>query len=378
MFHPIFSKSGKRPLLSPPPIMKKQAFATAVTEQYVGPNAQAAMVYGRYKENGYQVNPLAAQAGGTLITEKMSASEAFKTANADFNVVKVPSEYTTLTGERRVSDKSFTLFREDNGDEVGSGLGKGYTPVQNSSLIRLFDYLRENVEIDNILQMEGGRRIYVTAQVGIEGEITEGDTIRRYLHAFNSFDGSSSFGVFFTDVRLACANQISGMIRKSKVAAGAGQGMIMRHTRNVEQFAASLPAMINMQNHTFQQRLDTLKPLTTMQLTTEHARKVLEATYAADLARPIRDKDSGEKRARTLHDLKHIETIREHYSGNSGFDVERGTVWGFLQAITQFETHNAGRLKDDTASARARLESLWGGQGAARIHAATDACLALV
>ena len=357
---------------------KHQTFAAAVSDQYVGPNAKAAQVYGKYKENGYAVNPIAAQAGGTLITEKMSASEAFKTARADFNVVKVPSEYTTLTGERRVSDKSFTLFREDNGDEVGSGLGKGYTPVQNSSLIRLFDYLRENVEIDNILQMEGGRRIYVTAQVGIEGEVTEGDTIRRYLHAFNSFDGSSSFGVFFTDVRLACANQISGLVRKSKVAAGAGQGMIMRHTKSVEQFAASLPAMINMQNQTFEQDLERLKPLTTMKLTTEHAKRILEATYAADLGRPIKDKDSKEMRPRTLNDLKHIETIKDHYTGSTGFAVERGTVWGFLQAITQFETHNAGRLKSETERARARLESLWGGQGASRIHTATEACLALV
>ena len=49
-----------------------------------------------------------------------------------------------------------------------------------------------------------------------------------------------------------------------------------------------------------------------------------------------------------------------------------------FQAISQFETHDAGRAKDDVERARNRLESLWGGQGAERIAKAREACLSLV
>ena len=53
-------------------------------------------------------------------------------------------------------------------------------------------------------------------------------------------------------------------------------------------------------------------------------------------------------------------------------------AYGLFQAITQYETHDAGRLKNDTERARARLESLWGGSGAKRIEKAREALLALV
>jgi len=70
--------------------------------------------------------------------------------------------------------------------------------------------------------------------------------------------------------------------------------------------------------------------------------------------------------------------IRSHYSGNTGIDIIPNTVYGLLQAITQFETHDAGRTKDPIKAARTRLESLWGGAGAERIDLAREACLALV
>jgi hypothetical protein len=49
-----------------------------------------------------------------------------------------------------------------------------------------------------------------------------------------------------------------------------------------------------------------------------------------------------------------------------------------FNAITQFETHDSGRSKDETERARARLESLWGGGASKRIERAREACLALV
>ena len=53
-----------------------------VSTQYA--RGEEAAVYGKYKENGYQVNPLVSQAGGTLITDNLSPAESFRVANADF------------------------------------------------------------------------------------------------------------------------------------------------------------------------------------------------------------------------------------------------------------------------------------------------------
>ena len=349
--------------------------ANTVSTQYA--REKAASVYGRYKENGYSVNPLVSQAGGTLITDRVSASEAFHLAGADFKVKKTVVNYVH-DDEQRMSKDHCAIVREDTGDCLGI-MGNSYTPVQNDALILMFDYLRENVEIDNILTIRQGRKVFVSARCDIEGEVTSGDKVRRYLHAFNSFDGSSAFGVFFSDIRLQCANQINYLCNKgASRAKSEGAALVMRHTRSVEAFAQALPQLINVEQQKFETDLSKLRPLTTLKLTADNARQVLEHTYADDLARPITDKDSGAKRPRLLSDLPQVDRIRSHYSGETGFGVERGTAWGLFQAITQYETHDAGRLKSDVERARARLESLWGGTGAKRIGKAREALLALV
>ena len=349
--------------------------ATTVTAQYA--REKAAMVYGRYKENGYQVNPLVSQAGGTLITDNLSAAEAFRLANADFKVRKSVVSYTH-EDEARVSNDHCAIVREDTGDCLGV-MGSNYTPVQNDALIMLFDYLRENVEIDNILTIRQGRKVFVSARCDIEGEVTAGDKVRRYLHAFNSFDGSSAFGVFFSDVRLQCANQINYLCNKGANRAKAdGAALVMRHTRSVEAFAQALPQLINVEQQKFETDLNKLRPLTTLKLNGAMVKNVLEQTYSDDLARPITDKDSGKKRPRTLADLPQVNVIRSHFRGETGFGIDSSSAWGLFQAITQYETHDAGRLKSETERARARLESLWGGSGAKRIEKARESLLALV
>ena len=350
-------------------------YNNAVSTQYA--REKEAMVYGKYKENGYQVNPLVAQAGGTLITDNLSAAEAFRMAGADFKVNKHVVTYAH-NDESRVAEEHCAIVREDTGACLGV-MCNNYTPVQNDKLILMFEYLRENVEIDNILTIRNGRRVFVTARCDIEGEVTSGDKVRRYLHAFNSFDGSSAFGVFFSDVRLQCANQLNYLTgRAASKAKKEGAGLVMRHTRSVEQFASTLPQLINVEQQKFEKDLDLLRPLTTLKLTSLQSKQVLERTYADDLARPITDKNSGAKRPRLLSDLPQVDVIRSHYSGETGYGIETGTAWGLFQAITQFETHNAGRLKDDTERARARLESLYGGPGAKRINKARESLLALV
>lgn len=344
-----------------------------VSTQYA--REKEAAVYGRYRENGYAVNPLVSQAGGTLITENVSACEAFQIAEADFTVKKNPAGYLNQDGEWTVSPDHCSIVRDDTNACLGI-MGSTYTPVQNHALITLFDYLRENVQIDNILTIRQGRKVFCTARCDIEGEVTDGDKIRRYLHAFNSFDGSSSFGVFFSDVRLQCANQINYLCSKGASQAK-GAALVMRHTRSVEDFARNLPRLINVEQQKFTTDLNQLKPLASLKLSSEAFRTVLERTYSDDLSHPIKDKNTKEKRPRLLADLPQVDVIRSHYSGETGFGIESGTAWGLFQAITQYETHDAGRSKSEVERARTRLESLWGGAASKRIGKAREAVLAL-
>ena len=266
-------------------------YANAVSTQYS--REKEAMVYGKYKENGYQVNPLVAQAGGTLITENVSASEAFRMADADFKVDKVVSTYQH-NGETRVDDEHCHLVREDTGVSLGV-MSSNYTPVQNDALILLFDYLRENVEIDNILTIRGGKKVFVSLAATSRAKSPQ-VTRSVATHAFNSFDGSSAFGVFFSDVRLQCANQINYLCNKgANRAKQEGAGMVMRHTASVTRFAEALPRLINVEQQKFETDLQALRPLTTLRLNSEQAKAVLEHTYSDDLSVLLRIRTAGQR-----------------------------------------------------------------------------------
>lgn len=344
-------------------------------------DASGPAVYGRYRDLGYAVNPLIGRVG-TMVPASASAHQAFAIAGLDWTADKRPAFFMGPDGPIE-STEHCSIVRSDNNQLLGIH-GAGYTPVQNAALVNLLDYLREDVDIENVLSIRQGRKVFVTASIRAEDEVVPGDRVRRYIHAFNSFDGSSSFGVFFSDVRLRCANQLSYLTGKAmNTAVSNGTGLRMKHTASVTAFAEKLPQLIDLERRSFRRSLDELRDLSGIQLTTEIARRVLEATYADKLTTPIRDKSSGELRARTIADLPEIDVIRNHYSGDTGMGIRdipgvAGTAYGLFNAITQFETHDSGRAKDETERARARLESLWGGTSAKRIERAREACLALV
>jgi phage/plasmid-like protein (TIGR03299 family) len=339
------------------------------------------MVYGKYRERGYAVNPLIDRVG-TAIPDMASASEAFAIAGLDWSADKRPAFFMGADGPIQAPSHC-SIVRSDTDALLGIH-GSGYTPVQNSALVNLLDYLREDIKIENVLSIRDGRKVFATASICTEGEVLPGDKVRRYLHLFNSHDGSSGFGVFFSDVRLACANQLAYLTGKAvSTSVSEGVGLRRKHTASVEQFAQQLPQLIDLERRTFNQSMSELRDLTNVQLTTELARRVLEATYADKLAVPIKDKTTGDKRARTIADLKEVDVIRGHFAGNTGLGIRdlpgcAGTLYGLYNAITQFETHDSGRAKDESERARARLESLWGGPSAKRLDSARQACLALV
>jgi phage/plasmid-like protein (TIGR03299 family) len=336
---------------------------------------------------------VAVQAGGTPVGPDATPRLAFAAAGCDFKVVERPI-FANLTPEFRPGvdylDGVATLqqipghkaiVREGSNETLGV-VSKGYHPVQNESFIALFEFLREDATLENIVAVNGGRKVFATASVNLRGEVKDGDSICRYLHAFNSFDGTTAFGVFFSDMRLVCSNQlryISG--RGARKAKADGVGLSLRHTKQVEEFAKRLPELIDLQNQRFQQDLSKLKPLTTLRVNNSQFIAILERAYADKLAVPVVDKDTKKKRQRTLADLEATILPIEHHAfrgSGIGLDPADHSAWNVLQAISQFETHEAGKLKDPLANARARLESLWGGAASHRLDRAQEACLALV
>jgi phage/plasmid-like protein (TIGR03299 family) len=363
------------------PTRSDSSEALSVSGRLMG---KATTAYARNEQLLLGRAPQAVAAGGYINPADATPRQAFAAAGADFTVVSRPLAFNADTEEidawaapswRPITERK-AIVRTDTMQFLGD-VGKGYTPAQMEGLINLFDYLREDATIDNILVLDHGRKVVVSAYIDIVADVAEGHSVRRFLHACNSFDGTTAFSIFFSDMMLRCANQVRYISGKGAAKAkAAGQGLKLRHSAGITEWMKNLPSLIDIQNQTFQQDIAALRPLTTTKLTKDAADFILRNTYAKELGIPIKDKESGLPRERTLDDLEsQVGTIRSHYSGNTGIDIIPGTAYGLLQAITQFETHDAGRTKDPIKAARTRLEALWGGTGSDRIEAAREACL---
>ena len=356
----------------------------AISQQYAREKSVLAPEFG-YAERGYKVNPTVARAGGTATPANASPAEAFAMAGANFKVEKRPiwSGTHPENADWRVIDSHRAVHRTDTGADLGV-VGKSYVPAQNASLLRLFEFLHEEVTIDNILLVKGGRKVFVTASINAEAEVVNGDPVRRYIHAFNSHDGNGSFGVFFSDMRLVCANQLSYLTGKgAQNATRSKRGLVVKHTKGITAFAQSLPHLVDIERQTFAQSIEEMKALTTLNITPEQAKAVLASTYSQQLAGQITDKETKQKRDKKLTDLRSFNQIRSFFRSDEGIGIQgvagvEGTAYGLFNAITQFESHNSSTLRNDTEAARCRLESLWGGAGASRIETARKELLALV
>ena len=334
------------------------------------------MIYGRYRDHGYQARTLESKGAAQCLPEDVTAAQAFEMAGLSFNVAQTTPQILTPNGISTAPEFA-AVYREDTGKILGIQSNK-YAPVQNSDIARIFDQLDGIAVIESALCCREGRRLYVTARIGADEEITSGDRLRRYLHVFNSHDGGTSVGAFFTDRRLACANQIAGNIRAAS-SRGNAQALTFKHTSGVTEFVRNLPAFIDCQRHQFRSDVDSYRQLTHLTVTPEIVQRALAETYSAELARPIKDKHTKENRARTVKELRAFRSITSLFQGFArGADLPgfHGTAWGLLNAITEHETHG-GNLSN-TDKARQRLEALYHGTAGGRIEKARHSLLAMV
>jgi hypothetical protein len=350
------------------------AEALAVSKPLMG-TATGAYAREKHLLLGVPTYAPARKAGVAGVPENVSPREAFALAGADFTVEKRPLQVVHAEDTVSPVTTHMAVVRTDTNQTVGIN-SKSYIPFQNEWLIRVFEYLREDATLDNILVQDNGSRIIATASLRFREDVISGDPIMRYIHAFTSHDGSTRLGFHFSDLRMVCANQCRFITGKgASQAAKDGRGLCWRHSRSNESNLEALPQLIDLENQRFHRSVEELRKLPGKQLTVEAATAILSHTYADKLAKPFKEKD-GSLRERTLADLEEIDTIRSYYAGG-GIGITRD-LWGMFNSITQYETHDSGRANNETERARARLENLWGGSCAQRIERARTACLSFV
>jgi phage/plasmid-like protein (TIGR03299 family) len=224
---------------------------------------------------------------GQTIQEAVTAEEAIKLANLDYEVGLAPvfasfipagcitryntetfkfdmyenNQYNTLVssldkkGEIIKTNKA--VYRKDTLTTLGI-VGNKYTIVQNiESLEFIYNILKLNPEVkeknDIIIETAGvlgqGERIFVTAKLPSGFKIgEEKDSTELYIVFTNSHDGTSSLTAMVTPIRVVCNNTLTTALgnNKSKVS--------FRHTANISNAMSQGVELLNI-SYTSIQRL---------------------------------------------------------------------------------------------------------------------------
>jgi len=261
-----------------------------------------------------------------IVTEgTLPAREAFKTANALFGVEKRELQYPVFRDPNIVGVEPagvYGVVRTDTQDLLGI-VSKAYEVVQNDSLLRMAEFIREEADMDSVVVLKNGARIAFTATLrGATKEVVPGDKVFRRLVGYLGHDGKTGCGAIFTNVRVVCANTLAAALSSDNKTS-------IIHKTGANSSFDKLITSIDTARQTFGQEIQSMKELAQTQCSIDDFRYFLEKVYEKDL------KDS-----KSIDDLKKTQQIIRSYNWGFGTDIPgvNGTLWGALNAVTEFET----------------------------------------
>lgn len=178
----------------------------------------------------YQQPPWWGLENSELITQSvLSAEEALRKAHLNFIVKKAPNIHRLPTGDV-VSNKSFFTYRTDVNKILGHNLGRGYTVMQNHEAFNIVDEILESgtASIETAGALNNGATVFICMKINKDVIVNGNDITKQYVLIVTSHDGSKPVMVFFTNVRVVCANTLAAALTEAK-----NQHVRIMHTTNV-------------------------------------------------------------------------------------------------------------------------------------------------
>ena len=181
---------------------------------------------------------------GTVTEGALTAEEALKTAYLDWAVMKSEEPVSTMVpmfNKTPMSENSlqaisfndkFMTYRYNpkthNAEALGV-VGSRYTPIQNEEAFAFLNDLADEsgAVFETAGSIDNGRKVFMTMKMPEGLQIGGVDNINLYLMAWNTHDGTSSFNVAVTPIRVVCQNTLSWAIANAK------SNFAWRHTPKV-------------------------------------------------------------------------------------------------------------------------------------------------
>lgn len=229
-----------------------------------------------------------------------------------------------------------------------------YVPVQNRQAFGFLDAVAAEggLRYHTAGALGWGERIWLLAKLPDQIRVRNSeDLVDKFLLLSNAHDGSAALRVFFTPVRVVCANTLSLAHRR-----GAGEGVSIMHKGDLEAKIRQAQQVLGLARRFFDAAAAVIDRLAGYSPSAAQLGAYFRELYP--------DPEEGKDNARAVKVRGELQRLFEEGSGHDQPGV-KGTAWAAYNAVTEYTDHfRTARGRDDASRASRRLGSIWFGSGA--------------
>ena len=266
---------------------------------------------------------------GQVVKGAMTAEEAIKNANLDYEVDKAKVQFFPATDKQIWVEGHYATYRKDTYDYLGMVKSR-YEIVQNRDAFGFFDAIIDSGEA--IFETAGalgkGERIFLVAKLPQDFEVG-GEKIEKYIMLTNSHDGSSSVIAGMTNIRVVCNNTLQaalkGLENKVSIDHVSGAKDKLKEAHRVMGIASKYSGQVQ----------DIFNQMADHKMTEGQYRDYFEAIFTPEY-----------KTAMTSAEEKEMSTrLKNMIEGTTQFafthptqitDAANGTLWGAYNAVSGY------------------------------------------
>lgn len=284
---------------------------------------------------------------GTVIEDAgMKSAQALELGGLDWEVDKVPSFVQAGTDEDdnpiyRMIDGTYHIQRSTDNRVLGT-VGERYRTLQNKDAFLFGDDLLDASGAHWVTagSLKHGQTVWMMAKLPETVSLTgyEDEDIQPYILVSNSHDGSSAVTAAVTPVRVVCNNTLTMALR------GTPRAFKVRHTINMSGRINEAKRALGITHGYMKALADLGKNMLNEKLSMDEFDTFLESLVPTE---------GKEKMALTKAQDKQ-EGIKTLYTNKDDIQNIKGTKWGALQAVIDYNDHHIKGRGEDQAEKRMR------------------------
>lgn len=250
------------------------------------------------------------------------------------------------------------LFRSDTQAPL-SVVSQRFQVVQPREILEFYRDLTEvsGFELETAGILKGGRKIWALARTGQSSTLKGNDVSNAYVLLATACDGTLATTAQFTSIRVVCNNTLA-------VALGASSGAVkVRHSTSFD--AQAVKRQLGISVSTWSSFMYQMKELSERKVKTHEVKNYLSRVFSDE-----KKDSSGTASDRTM---AKVMALFDGHGRGAELASAKGTVFGLLNAVTEFVDHERRARSTDH-----RLESAWFGQGASMKEKALEQALMMI